>query len=447
MMFSVEKKEASTSKQSYHFEAHVIEDDSSAPLKGEDSLEIKLYEIKRHDEVKAYMNKIFTRQLYVQMSFRATFYLRSNIFILFCETLDGFNSDDTWLLGLFVYLSYLSNAVVSIAFGSIGDRWRFDYLLFIAAIFDIITFWIEATATNIYTLGIAYVVGGQPFVAIISSWNLKMNQLYYAKQYTSTMLAAAQIGALFGASLGSIIADYFGYRLVFYIGACLACVQCVYCVIFFWDCQTKMHQETLSLKEYYDKYPIAVVSNINNNNSTKDNTNNSNNKDNHIKTVSMLSENVRWKISKDYRFPGGMINESFSDTDIQEKKQATVWQRLLKINKYTLFLIGSFYFVSAAIFSTEAAILTYYSVYIKHKLNGTLLISGLQLGLYCLGNMIASRLVKKLVAYIEKQKILKMQSNTGVRYNLTNILMLLGCVCIITSGFICGILVTADSDR
>ena len=402
-------------------------DDLYEPLKGEQSQEIQ-----RHDEVKAYINKIFMRQLYVYMSYCVTFYSRTNIFVLFCETLDGYKNDDTWLLGLFVYLSYVSSALMSIGFGSIGDRWRFDYLLLIAALFDIITFWIEATAKNVYTIGIAYAVGGQPFVAIIASWNLKVNQLYYAKQFVSTMHIIATVGSLLGACLGSILASYFNYRLVFYIAACLACVQFFYCLIFFWDCQTTITQQTSLLKQYYDKYPIAASASV----AIDDKKNNYN-------TFDVMNENIKWKISKDYRFPGGMTSAISKDSKL-EKDKITLWQILSEMNKYRLFLIAVFNFICSALFVNETAIITYYSAYIIHALNGTLLISGLQIGLYCIGNAIACVIVKKIVAYVEKQKT-RMHAKpchdqTGVRYNLTNLLVLAGFVCIVMN-FIIGVIV------
>ena len=78
--------------------------------------------------------------------------MRSNVLVLYARTLD--DCPDTLYLSIVIYGSYFISGFFSLINGIIGDQWRFDYLLCFAAFLDVITFWLEATATNFITLAV-----------------------------------------------------------------------------------------------------------------------------------------------------------------------------------------------------------------------------------------------------------------------------------------------------
>ena len=112
-----------------------------------------------------------------------------------------------------------------------GDRWRFDYLLCIAALLDVVTFWIEATAKDFWTLAMAFIIGGQTMQAIVFGYCLQTLPLYYVQQYQLKFIQFYLIGALIGPATGGILSHFFSFRLVFYIAAMLASILFIFCMI------------------------------------------------------------------------------------------------------------------------------------------------------------------------------------------------------------------------
>ena len=92
-----------------------------------------------HTNVQDYINDIFGNLFYVIFSLGCTYAMRSNIFILYAKQFD----DNTLLISIFIYFSYILNAFVSLFFAIIGEQWRFDHLLIIATICDIICFYLK----------------------------------------------------------------------------------------------------------------------------------------------------------------------------------------------------------------------------------------------------------------------------------------------------------------
>ena len=110
-----------------------------------------------------------------------TFTMRTNIFVLYARSMNDYVNETA--TAIVVYLNYIFSGLMSLSFGYIGDYWRFDILLIIASIFDVITFWIEATTDNYIILSIAYVIGGQPIqellMVILVKWHQYLMQNYY----------------------------------------------------------------------------------------------------------------------------------------------------------------------------------------------------------------------------------------------------------------------------
>ena len=152
----------------------------------------------KHEEILRETRQFFFKILYIVLSFALTYSMRTNIFILYARTF----YNDTAVISVIVYLSYCMSAISSLLFGIIGDRWRFDYLLIIAAIFDVITFFVEATTTYFVVLAIAYAIGGQPFQAIGQSWKIKCLPTYYAQQFKTQLLSLYTLGYIVGPILG-----------------------------------------------------------------------------------------------------------------------------------------------------------------------------------------------------------------------------------------------------
>ena len=59
---------------------------------------------------------------------------------------------------------------MSLVAGLLSDYWRFDNLICIVALLDVITFWIQATTISFTTLAIVYIIGSQPILTILFAY-------------------------------------------------------------------------------------------------------------------------------------------------------------------------------------------------------------------------------------------------------------------------------------
>lgn len=175
----------------------MIEHDEITPFKSNDVVQEAN---NQHEMILNDVESLFVKVFYVVVSFSTTYAMRTNIIVLYAREF----YDDTALISVFIYMSYIVSAVMSLLIGMVGNKWRFDALIIMAAISDVITFWIEATASNFWVLVIAYGIGGQPFIAIGLSWNLKMFPTYHAKQFRALLSQCYYAGIIIGPIIGGL---------------------------------------------------------------------------------------------------------------------------------------------------------------------------------------------------------------------------------------------------
>lgn len=70
-------------------------------------------------------------------------FLRSSIIVLYLKKFD----DNDAKIGVVILSSYIVDGIVSLLFGIIGDKWRFDNLLIIAGFLDVVTFCMSCVLT------------------------------------------------------------------------------------------------------------------------------------------------------------------------------------------------------------------------------------------------------------------------------------------------------------
>lgn len=246
----------------------------------------------KHGDVVHFVSSTFTRVLYIGVSCSLTYTLRTNLFVLYCKTFNDYGS--SLYIGIAIYCSYVVSAIMSLTFGIIGDRFRFDILLLMAGVLDVLTFFMEAKASNFVILAVAYAIGGQPFEAIVHGWNIKMQPLFYAQKFQARFLQCYTLGYLAGPVLGGIIAYFFSYRTVFYVSAVLGAVLLVYQVVMgLFRVEPIMLDKIANISA--ECYSTADHDQV------------------EIQQTLELEENHKWIISKDYRF-----HESQEDKQLQD---------------------------------------------------------------------------------------------------------------------------------
>ena len=175
---------------------------------------------------------------------------------------------------------------------------------------DVITFWIEATATSFTTLAIAYVIGGQPLQAIIGGYGIKMLPLYYSQRYQIEFVQYYLLGVLIAPLLGGVIAYYSSYRSVFVVSSIVASVLFVYCLLRIAGINTELVNKEKPFKElYYNSNDAKQFIQSYNESKSKSKINNTN--DNNINANAMepaflqskVANELRYLISNDYKFP------------------------------------------------------------------------------------------------------------------------------------------------
>ena len=89
----------------------LIKDDGRYGQVDDDMKEMMATHKATFKQIESAMYKLF----YVNTSFAITYTMRSNIFILFARTF----KDDVTLISVFVYLNFVSSAIMSLAFGTL----------------------------------------------------------------------------------------------------------------------------------------------------------------------------------------------------------------------------------------------------------------------------------------------------------------------------------------
>ena len=339
----------------------------------------------KHQEIVDKSVRYITRVIFLALSFSLTYTMRTTIFTSYCDTFNDRGSDT--VISIVLFSSYISSGCISLIFGQIADRWRFDHLIIIATILDAITFWIEATTTSFKTFAIVYVIGGQPIQSLVYGMFNRLLPIYNA-QHISVIYGLLHIaGSIMGPLLAGIISYYTNedYRAVFFASALIASILCIYSLFIVANRQKYIENEQLiMIQNYYHKFnPIG-------DDITVDNT--------------YTDENKKWLESEHYRFPlakimGYISNEHNYSTDSLEldEQQTNVYSTAEITNVLLLTIMGGL------IRGSEAGFAAYYISYLKSDSSpivdsSTIIINGEgQIATTGIFVVIGSLLVKKLL--------------------------------------------------
>ena len=234
--------------------------DEAIALKSTDSEdingEINVHMIEKHEKTLRETKDVIFKAMAIGLSFSFTYSLRSVIFVLYAESFD--DCPNTSAISIVLYSSYFACAIFAPIYGYFGDDWRFDNLIVIAALIDVITFWLEAFTPSFILLAIVYSLGGQPLQVLIQGYLLKLLPIANARKEQTTYLLFYNIGYLLGPAIGGIVAAYTSYRAVFYIAGIISSLCFIYCLINVLNKQTNIIKKQFDFRQLYINHPIAL---------------------------------------------------------------------------------------------------------------------------------------------------------------------------------------------
>ena len=206
----------------------------------------------KHDAIRQETIFLFEKVKILVAIYGATSSMRSNLIISYLESFD----DNKSLATIIVYISYIVCGITSLMFGVIGDKWRYDWLFIIGASLDVITFYLEATATVYLQLALSYALGGQAFEVFCLGWSLRLQSQHDSQQFWSTGGAWYFCGEILGPVIGGILSYFYSIQTVFYISAILASFLFLLSVYYFWDIEKGLVERQIMTNEYYIKHDI-----------------------------------------------------------------------------------------------------------------------------------------------------------------------------------------------
>ena len=374
--------------------------------------------VTEHKQILSEVNGLFNRVLYIVFVCAVTYCMRGSIFILYARHF----YDNTSTISIFIYLSYISSGIVSLSVGFIGNKWRFDILLIIGTILDVITFGMEATAVNFYMLVVAYAVGAQPFQTLMQSWILNMYPTYYAKIYRTKIIQYLIIGGLLGTIIGGVIADYFSLQSVFYVSWIMSMVLLVVSFSIY-NKEKTIQKKQLTMIDYYNmannsKTHLNDYENIENE-GNKDNIDNNDksidNIPNNIIALSaiMKNENVnddlKWIYSDKFRFPicllsmqpepdGTMNHGDDRGDDNNVYSKYSLMDELSKLSNDNIFILCSLTFVTIVLIAFETIMQIYFITYMHDTFDLNIFVSSCMLATYLISLSVSMHFIKKLIS-------------------------------------------------
>lgn len=368
-----------------------------SPLKPNDQqskvLDEKEIDIDEHEIILQESQNLMSKLIFVSFSFAFTYALRTSIFVLYCRTFSG--NITTFKISMVVCGSYLTSAITCVLFGFIGDRWRFDYLLVIAALLDVLTFWIEATTESFVVLSVVYALGGQPFQSIYRSWTIKSLPMYDSKKLLLKIDQVFAIGYLGGPVIGGIIAYYTSYRAVFYAAATFGTLLCVYVCFYFFNTQEKLNQRQLTMGPVYESVDRGVPANGKN-----------------------------WVLSKDYRFPIAMKDngENENDDNLLDNGNDDNSRNGYYNYYYNILVILLCSFCVSFSIDCEVPVIVYYATYMIDKYGCTIIVATGQYGLWVLAFTLGIQVIGKRVSQImQERRNINQSGDDGFIHDFSNL--------------------------
>lgn len=384
-----------------------------------------------HDQVLKETNQLFDKIFVIALFLVFNYAMRGSLIVLYASTF----TSNFELIGFIIYLSYIAGALQGMIYGIIGDQWRYDHLLLVALVLDVVTYFITASTNSIELLAIFEICGTQPSQIIYEAWLGKLLPANNTRQHLTTFVQYNVIGYMLGPITGGIIAHYATYRNAFYVSAAVSCVLLVYGVIYFRNVEGKLVEKQSELKEYYASSIISDVNkqlksirkasgSVSNNDSGISNTNTNANTKSRSRNADIIlgkmlesldasgSLDVRWIHSKRDRFP---IASSGSGSGGVERSKK--YHRRTSKENWVLIILGLLQ--ATLVSSNEVIMLIYYTSYLKDKFNSNIFLSTAQLSELCVFVIVSAQ----FVIYFVKKRTKENRNSEIAKYGFDNVLV------------------------
>lgn len=335
--------------------------------------------VDEHSKILSDSSNVLNRVIICAISLAFTFSIRQNIVVLYARTLNGYINYTN--VSIIVFLNYIFSALTSFSFGIIGDKWRFDYLLIIAALSDVITFFVEATATQYYQLAIAYVVGDQPGQSILVGYINKMLPIYDAKSVNITFQTYWIVGFVLGPVCGGIIAYFTSYRTVFYVSAIIASILLIYSLVFVLNSQTQIVSSQLALKQRILDADQDIL---------------------YQQEESPLLDQLKESVGSDHILP-------YCDNNNGKESKDTSMNT--KLPKYHWFVLGLLMFMQGVGLGAETCLITWFTTYIEEEFDSNTIVSTGLVSLFAFSYIVGCKLVLKYIKIMQQQRDSHLSNN------------------------------------
>ena len=396
-----------------------------------------------HQEVVNESVTYVRRVIFLAFSVSLTYTMRTTIFTSYCDTLNDSGSDT--VVSIVLFSSYFTSALMSLVLGQIADKWRFDHLIIIATMLDVITFWIEATTNSMIILGIVYALGGQPIQSLVFGMLNRLLPVYYSQRIATIYGMLTVLGVTIGPITGGIIVYVTNenYRAVFVVSAIIATILFVYALIFIANKEKRMQDKQIFIIEtIYNNYPIPNTINSSRRNNIGNggniDTSTSSNVANNGNYNDDTGDDKKWLTSRNYRF------QLFGKIDGKQESIGKInYTTTQKTNILLLTTMGGL------VRGCEAAMTAYYVSYLKQSSNNssskiTIIAEGQQ-SLVAVFVVIGSIFIRKSLK-TNKFSWNNVGSNIFIKQTWISLIIIELLVCILALSNLIGILNQINSD-
>ena len=257
-----------------------------------------------HSKMVNLMKDKFLKIAMVGVYFQCITFLKYNVLILYMRTFYS----NTFIISIVIGFGTLSNGVFGLIFGYIGDSWkRFDHLIVICCIIDVICYSFQAFAPSFLIFSIFYILGTMPLVTIVNGYVTYMLPIYNAKNVIGITYQLSTIFILISPIIGALIGYYISYQMTFCLVSILSFLCLIYCLFIIFNKQNDLELMQLSMIDTHYKHYNLSNDNINNINNNEE--------------LKLDSKNIQWLYDKEFRFPLCLLKQEKEEFEEEKKNE------------------------------------------------------------------------------------------------------------------------------
>ena len=344
------------------------------------------------------------------------FKMRSTLFVLYALE---FTSNQS-LISLVVDIDWVINGIFAGIILYITDVWRYDYMILLGAFVNVITCVFEASSWSFTVLAIVFSVSDQPTESMFCAYITHVLPVNMSKQYVSFFYQSTRFSYGLAPVIGGIIVYYSDYRTAYWVATGLAGVCLIICFFMFVQLdQSRLEKNQLSLTTIYQEYEVdnQDIENINTS-----------------KNYGDTDRDMRWLLSKDFRFPVVLSqqsgksnsnkdddNDNDDDNDDGDNDDGNDGESTFGIYQWFLIYLVSFQY--GLVNGNILLISIYHTVFMTHKYDCNIIISTAQVSTA----YISFAFGMKIIQLIDKKHIEKNPDNVR-RYDLNNSMIIVSFV-------------------